>query len=162
MKRLSIALIVLLGSYCTSSQAQLKPAYKADYSSSYTMGSQAQANIILDLWKDWDENMFDRHDYFADTVKMWMADSMVISGKATALEGAKKYRGSMTSCKSVIHAWVPLHSTDTGDDLVCVWGTETDTWAGGKTEVKQLHEVWWFNKAGKVSMMRQWKANFGQ
>jgi hypothetical protein len=132
----------------------------AAYTSSFTVCNAAHSNIILNLWKDWDDNEFGRHDYFADTIKMWLPDSMVVKGKAAAMEGAKKYRGTMKSAKSVIHAWVPLHSTDKGDDMVCVWGTETDTYPDGRVEVKDLHEVWWINKDGKVSMMRQWAAKF--
>ena len=164
MKRLSIAFTVVLccGFVSTSMAQKEKAPYKAMYTSSFKIGSDAQSLIVLNLWKDWDDNQFDKHDYFADTIKLWLADSMVITGKAAAKEGAKKYRGAMASCKSVIHAWVPLHSTDKGDDMVCIWGTETDTYPDGKTEVKDLHEVWWFNKDGKVSMMRQWAAKFGQ
>ena len=164
MKRLPIAFTVLLCCcFCISSIAQTKKApYKAAYTSSFAMGKTAHSTIILNLWKDWDDNEFGRHNYFADTIKMWLPDGFVIRGKDSALAGAKRYRGAMTSCKSVIHAWVPLHSTDTGDDMVCIWGTETDTYPDGKVVVKDLHEVWWINKAGKVSAMRQWEAKFGE
>ena len=131
--------------------------YKADYSSSFTAGNAAYAAKVLDMWKDYDDNQFSRHDYFADTVTVYLSDGSVTKGKAANLEGVTKYRGGMTSAKSTIHAWVPLHSTDTKDDLVCIWGTEVDTWPDGKTETKGLHEVWWFNKDGKVTMIRQWE-----
>ena len=39
---------------------------------------------------------------------------------------------------------------------------EVNTKADGKEETQDLHEVWWFNKDGKVSMMRQWTAKFGK
>src|SRR5687768_9589603 len=43
--------------------------YKADYSSQFAIGSQANAKKILELWKDYDANMLNTHaDYFADTV----------------------------------------------------------------------------------------------
>ena len=145
-----------------ASEAPSKAPYKAMYTSSFAMGKKAQADIVLNLWKDWDDNAFDRHDYFADTIKLILSDSMVIKGKADAIEGAKKYRGAMSSCKSVVHAWIPLHSTDKNEDMVCIWGTETDTYPDGRVETKDLHEVWWFNKAGKVSSMRQWTAKFAE
>ena len=146
------------------SHAQEKKAapYKATYTSSFAIGKAAHANIVLNLWKDWDDNAFDRHDYFADTVKLIMADSMVIKGKAAAIEGAKKYRGAMSSAKSVVHAFIPLYSTDRKEYTVCIWGTETDTYADGRVETKDLHEVWWFNSAGKISSMRQWTARFAE
>jgi len=146
-----------------NSSAQKKAApYKADYSSSFKMGNPAYADIVLDIWKDWDDNELKRHDYFADTVTMWMPDGSVTHGKANNLEMAMKYRGSMTSSKSNLHAWVPLYSTDTRDNFVCVWGSEEDTFADGRVEKRELNEVWWFNKDGKVSMMRQWNAKFDE
>jgi len=57
---------------------------------------------------------------------------------------------------------VPLHSTDKGDDMVCIWGNEVNTFPDGKDDTRELHEVWWFNKAGKIGMMRQWVAKFGE
>ncbi len=164
MKRLTIAIATLIWvCFFTNSSAQKKAApYKADYSSNFKIGNTAYADKVLDIWKDWDDNQFKRHDYFADTVSMWMPDGSVTHGKANNLEMVMKYRGSMTSSKSTIHAWVPLYSIDKKDNLVCVWGTEVDTYADGKVEKKELHEVWWFNKDGKVSTMRQWTSKFAE
>jgi hypothetical protein len=153
---------MLLAGISSHVYSQSTLPYKASYSSDFKIGNPAYSKMILDLWKDWDDNTFDKHDYFADTVVMYLPDSTVVRGKAENMAGAKKYRGSMTSAKSVIHAWVPLHSNDTKEDAVAIWGTETDTWPDGRVEKRDLHEVWWFNKDGKVSVMRQWASRFGQ
>lgn len=129
--------------------------YTAGYSSNFVMGNPAHAKMILDLWKDWDDNAFDRHDYFADTVVMYLPDGSVVKGKSANLEGAKKYRGGMTSAKSTVDAWVPLRSVDKKEDWVAIWGTETDTWPDGKTETRNVQEVWRINRDGKVDLMRQ-------
>ncbi len=65
----------------------------------------------------------------------------------------------MTSVKSTIHAWVPLKSMDMNEDVVCIWGNEENTMPDGKIENKEIHEVWWFNKDGKIHEMRQWAAS---
>ena len=132
--------------------------YKANYSSNFAIGNPAHSKIILDLWKDWDDNAFDRHDYMADTVVMFFPDGTMSKGKAATLEGAMKYRGGMTSAKSTIDAWIPLKSTDRNENWVAVWGSETDTWADGKTETRDIHEIWRFNKDGKVDWMKQFTA----
>ena len=132
--------------------------YKADYSSNFKMGNDAYSKKVLELWKDWDDNKFDRHDYMADTVVMSFADGSELKGKKAAMEGAIKFRGSMSSAKSSVHAWLPLKMTDKNEDIVCIWGMEEDSFPDGKTQKKEIHEVWWFNKDGKVSMMRQWVA----
>lgn len=136
--------------------------YTATYSSKFVMGNPAHGKMVLDLWKDWDDNAFDRHDYMADTVTMYLPDGMVVKGKAANLEGAKKYRGGMTSAKSTIHAWIPLKSTDRNEDWVAIWGTETDTWPDGKVETRELHEIWKINKDGKIAVMRQFTAKPSQ
>ena len=164
MKRLLIAAAALLGmGFFTNCAAQAGTMpYEATYSSNFTPGNAAYASMVLDLWKDWDDNAFSRHDYFADTITMRFPDGTVTRGKKNNMEMAVKYRGSMAKVKSIIHAWMPLHSTDRNEDLVCMWGQEQDTMPDGKVVTKDVHEVWWFNKDGKVSGMRQWVANFGK
>jgi len=163
MKRLMIAVTaMLLTGFFNETVAQATPApYVADYTSSFAMGNTAYATKVLELWKDWDDNQLNRHDYFADTIVAWLPDGSVTKGKAANMEGAMKFRGSMTKSKSTIHAWVPLYSTDTKDNIVCIWGSEEDTFADGKVDTRELHEVWWFNKDGKVTALRQWQAKFG-
>jgi hypothetical protein len=133
--------------------------YKAGYSSNFTIGNKAYANMILNVWKDWDENMLDRHDYYADSLEVFFADGTTLKGKQASIEAAKKFRSSMTSVKSTIHAWVPLKSMDMNEDVVCIWGNEENTMPDGKIENKEIHEVWWFNKDGKIHEMRQWAAS---
>lgn len=160
MKHVTIAFAMLLcGCFLNEAIAQSAAApYKADFSSSFKIGEASYANIILNLWKDWDDNQLTRHDYFSDTVTMWLSDGTVTHGKAANLEGATKYRGSMTKSKSTLHAWVPLVATDLQLNMVGVWGIEEDTYADGKVESREIHEVWWFNKDGKIAGMRQWTA----
>ena len=161
MKRLFIAFVTLSSIvFFNESIAQTAP-YKVG-ASNFKIGNPEYAKKVLELWKDWDDNTFDKHDYFADTVTMYLPDGMVVKGKAENLAGAKKYRGDMKSAVSVVHACVSLYNVVDKDEAVCIWGTETDTWPDGKVETRDLHEVWWFNKDGKVSGMRQWASKFGK
>ena len=132
--------------------------YTADYSSNFKMGKPAQSKMVLELWKDWDDNAFGRHDYFADTVVMFLADGGVVHGKDSVMASAKRFRGSMTSAVSTLSAWIPLKSVDKNEDWVAVWGSETDVYPDGKKEVRSLHEIWRFNKAGKIDFMKQFAA----
>jgi hypothetical protein len=141
-----------------NSKANNALPYQATYSSNFKIGNQKYAAMVLDLWKDWDDNNFDRHQYMADTVTMYLPDGSVTKGLAANLAGAKKYRGSLKSAKSIVYAWVPLVSVDKNEDAICVWGEEEDVMADGTVDKKTLHEVWFFNKDGKVASMRQWSA----
>lgn len=132
--------------------------YTAMYSSDFKIGNPMNSKMILDLWKDWDDNAFDRHNYFADTAVIYFPDGNVVKGKDSLLAGAMRYRGSLSSAKSTLEAWVPLKSVDKDQNWVALWGAETDTWPDGKTETRDIHEIWRFNKDGKVDFMKQFAA----
>lgn len=137
-------------------KTDMSSSYKASYSSDFKIGNQAYANMILEMWKDWDDNMLDRHDYMADSLVMSFADGTEIKGKQANMDAAKKFRGSMKSVKTTLHAMVPLRSNDRNVDVVCMWGEEENTLPDGKVEKRPIHEVWFFNKDGKIFSMRQW------
>ena len=159
MKRLTIVLAVMLCvCFFKQSAAQSAAPYVADFSSSFKIGDAKYSDIILNLWKDWDDNQLSRHNYFSDTVTMWMSDGSVTHGLAANMENAKKFRGSFSKAKSTIHAWVPLYSTDVKLDMVGIWGVEEDTYPDGKVQSREIHEVWWFNKDGKIAGVRQWQS----
>jgi len=153
MKRLIILFAILL--FTATADAQ---AYKATFSSNFKTGNQKYANRILELWKDWDNNVFTKSDYFADTMTAYFPDGSMVKGKEAFIEAGKEYRGGFTTVKSIVHAWVPLYSEDKKTDVVCIWGEEADTTPDGKTTTSSLHEVWFFNKDGKISTFRQWMA----
>jgi hypothetical protein len=132
--------------------------YMAGYSSDFTIGNPADAKKILELWKDFDNNTFDAHDYFADTAVMYFPDGTMAKGKDSIMAGAKQFRSSMSSVTSTLDAWVPLKSVDRNENWVAVWGTETDTSPDGKVDKRDLHEIWRFNKDGKVDFMKQFMA----
>ncbi|MDB5199879.1 MAG: hypothetical protein JWO92_1842 [Chitinophagaceae bacterium] len=138
--------------------ANMMYPYKAGYSSNFTMGNPAHAKLVLDVWKDWDDNMLDRHDFMADTIVWYLPDGSVTKGKEANLAGAKKFRGGLTSSVSTIDAWMPLRSVDMKEDWVAVWGTETDTWPDGKVDKREIHEIWRINKDGKVDWVRQYSS----
>ena len=157
MKRLLISCILLSGFLFETGYAQQKMSYPytANYSSDFKIGNPAYSKMILELWKDWDDNAFDRHDYFADTVVMFLPDGSVVKGKDSCLAGAKRYRGAMSTATSTLDAWTPLKSVDRNEDWVAVWGAETDTYPDGKKDTRDLHEIWRINKNGKVDFMKQ-------
>lgn len=168
MKKIFIAVSTLIMMACLNNciaQVKAKPIAAMptgrDAITGHTIGKSLYATMIMEMWKDWDDNTFDKHDYMADSVIMFLPDGMVTKGKQENLEGAKKFRGSLTSAKSVIYSCVPLLSPDKKEDAVCIWGEEEDVFADGKIEKRGIHEVWWFNKAGKIIAMRQWVAKFG-
>ncbi len=132
--------------------------YTANYSSNFAIGNPNHSKMILDLWKDWDDNAFERHDYFADTMMMILPDGQVLKGKAAIVEGGKKVRDGFTSATSTLDAWIPLKSLDKNEDWVAMWGQEEDVLTDGSKQKREIHEIWRINKDGKVDFMKQWTA----
>jgi len=132
--------------------------YTAAYSSHFEMGNPAYARKVLELWKDFDNNTLDAHDYFADTAVMFLSNGMMLRGKDSIYAGAKTARASMTNVTSSVDAWVPLKSIDRNENWVAIWGAETATGPDGKTEKEDLQEIWGFNKDGKVVFMKQFSS----
>ena len=131
--------------------------YTAHYSSQFKIGNPAHAEMVLQLWKDYDDNDFGKHAaWFADTMQMISTSGLVTKGKAANMEAIKKYRSSLTSASSTVDAWIPLRSIDKNEDWVAIWGTETDTYADGHTEKSEIHEIWQINKDGKVVFIKQY------
>lgn len=126
------------------------------------IGKADNAQKILDLWKDWDENMLDRHkDYFADTMRAFFASGGMVKGKEDFVKSGKEYRSKFSSVKSTIFAVTPLRRDDMNEDVVAIWGMDESSSPDGTKEVSQVHEIWWFNKDGKIVEMRQWEAKPG-
>ena len=151
MKKLVMSLV-----FATVTMMCYAQHYKATYSSKFKMGNAKYAGMVQDIWKAWDDNALDRHDYFADTMTAYFPDGSVVKGKAAFMESGKKYRATFTTVKSEVHAITALRSEDKNEDAVCIWGQEADTAPDGTVTKSNLHEVWFFNKDGKISGMRQW------
>jgi hypothetical protein len=139
-----------------STATNMMMPYVAQYSSNFRMGDPQHGKMVLELWKDYDDNNFDRHaDWFADTLMMILPDGTVVKGKEANLKGVKEYRNGFTSVKSRIDAWIPLYSVDRNESWVAVWGTEEDTDQSGKVTSTELQEIWRINKDGKIDFMKQ-------
>jgi hypothetical protein len=139
--------------------AQINYPYTAEYSSRFEIGNPAYSKMILDLWKDWDNNQPDMHqDYFSDTIVFQAPDGMVIQGKENFLSAGKEQRNKFSNVKSSLEVWIPLRSVDKDEDWVAVWGREEDTDKDGKQSTTMLHEIWGFNKDGKIVFFRQYTA----
>lgn len=131
--------------------------YTAEYSSQFMPGNPAYGKIVLEMWKDWDNNTLELHaDMYADTVLMSFPNGQTVRGKDSALYLAKKYRGSLASVTSTVEAWIPTKSVDRNEDWVLIWGREENTDTNGNKTTTMLHEIWRINKDGKIDFMRQY------
>ena len=131
--------------------------FKARYSSNFSMGTPANAKMVLDLYKEFDDNNLDQSkDVWADSVTMEFASGFMVHGsRDSVLAGAKMERGRYTMVMDSIDAWMPLHSNDKNEDWVAVWTREYSTTLKGKNDTTDLNELWHL-KNGKVDYMLQY------
>lgn len=134
--------------------------YAATYSSKFEMGDPKHSQIILNLWKDWDHgDLSNGKDYFADSVEMHFADGSMLKGtKDSIIAVSQRFRATLGSVNSTVHAFLPAKSTDKNENWVLVWGTEKTTSKDGKIDSTSLQETWRLNKDGKVDLLYQFAA----
>src|SRR5262245_37979008 len=131
--------------------------YTAAYSSKFAVGDPKHAQMILGLWKDWDNGDLSKSkDVFADRVELnfWDGSSLKTT-RDSAVAAAQMERDKFTSVSSRVDAFMPLKSTDKDESWVSIWGMETHTDKKGKTDSINLHEVWRINKDGKTDLVYQ-------
>ena len=132
--------------------------YEADYSSQFSISDAANAQKILQLWKDWDNGNISAHkDYFADSITLTFADGSIMKGmRDSVLAAGQAFRDGYKSVVSSVHAVIPLKSNDKNEDWVCVWGKEIHTDNKGVTDSVELMETWRINKEGKTDLLYQY------
>jgi hypothetical protein len=131
------------------------PAYSADFE----IGSTAQAQIVLDCWKHYDNNTLDSTTaFFSDTVELIMPGMATVKlQRDSAIALTKLGRGMYSSVKSDIGVLIPVREPSKNDDWVLIWADETTKTADGKEAKRALHEVFGFDKAGKINHIHQFE-----
>ena len=156
MKKLILAILIALPF------AAMSQTYTAGYSSKFAMSNSSYSDKVLTLWKNYENNTLDNNlDLISDTVTMILSNGSTVKGKAENLKGVKEYRGSIKDYKVTVEAWMSVKSLDKGENIVLVWGDENFTDKDGKSVHQRLHEVWVFNKDGKISLMMQYAGGGG-
>ena len=142
-----------------SSDENVTYAYTPAYSGNFEIGDHKQAQLILEIWKDFDNNTLDNHtNAFADSLEIDLSNGTVIKGlRDSVLSSIKNYRNSLTAVASTIDVVVPLKAKDKNESWVCVWGKEVTT-SKSKTDSVYVNEDWMFNKDGKIAFMTRYEA----
>lgn len=140
----------------TTNTSNMDYPYTAEYSSQFEIGNPQYAKMILDVWKDYEDNTLERHaDYFSDTVSMLLADGTMLNGIQNVGSTMQQQRAMYDPVKATVVVWVPLKSVDRNENWVSIWGKITATDKSGKTTTTRINEVWHINKAGKIDYMEQ-------
>jgi hypothetical protein len=142
--------------------------YPVAYSSKFEIGDPKNAETVLQLWKDWDNNsLMNSRNSFADTVTFYFSDgSMMHASRDSALAMAQKIRDSQASITSSIDAVMSAKSLmnkqsskpeDQNQNWALIWGEERVTDKKGKKDSSAIMETWGLDKDGKVNIVYQYR-----
>lgn len=143
----------------SSSTANVDLPYTATYSSKFEMGDANNTKTILELFKDWDNNTLDNSkSKFADTIELNLSDGSKMVGAFDSINAeTKKFRNSLGTVTTKVHAVLPVKSTDKNENWVLAWFTEYRTDAKGKKDSVELQETWRLNKEGRADLLLQYQ-----
>jgi hypothetical protein len=144
----------------TGAQNMTDLPYKAGYSSDFTMGNMENAKMILLLYKDFENQVWTKDGWFADTVTVIIPNGTVIKGKDSVLNAFKKQRAGLSSTSFTMDAIIPLKSQDRDQDWVALWGHQQMTLAdntAGSTSV-DFQTIWGFNREKKIVYVHFYEA----
>lgn len=159
---IATCLLVSINLYSQNQVAQVKKsdeAYKPRVQN-LSIGNPAYAQLVLKAWKDFDSKNFENSlSMFADDVVATFPDGTAVKGKDNLFKMAKDFQGKYSAMTSDIHACTTLKSAESpGTEVAIIWGVSTATKTDGSIEKTNLHEVWYFNKDGKVTALYQYAA----
>ncbi len=147
----------------SKSNTEVTYAYPINYSSKFEMGDPKKSQKVSELWKAFDDNkLMDTKNDFADSVSMEFSGMVMSGNRDTILANMSGYRSSLASVVSKIDVIFSTRSIDKDSDgnWICVWGSEKTTSMDNKVDSAKIHEIWHFNKEGKIDQMSQYKQEY--
>lgn len=131
--------------------------YNARYSAGFGEGKVSNLKTVLDSWKQYETgNLMNMSPYLSDTIQFVFPDEVIWGRKDTVLKKYLKRRKHFEYMQCYIDSWMPVQTKDKGDDLVFIWGIQDGTTLSGKRDYKMVHEVWQFDKKGKIFKMTEY------
>ena len=126
-------------------------AYKATYSSDWSIGDPKYTQIVLNFYKKLEaDNLDDNPEFIEDSVAFSTYDQRIVKkSRAEFIAKVKEFRKGFKSLKEEFVAFVALHSNDKNEDFVCAWINETGVRLNGKPDATTYQENWRFRN-GKI------------
>jgi len=139
--------------------ADLKMPYTATYSSQFTITDQKISEKILTLFKQWDDNkLADGQSMFGDSIHFYTNNWEFHGTRDSFFTVSQQQRKNYKEVKTVVHAWIPVHSTDKNEDWALIWSTAYTTDTKGKVDSASYQDTWRLNKNGQFDLMYDFEA----
>lgn len=126
--------------------------------SEFEPGNPLYSKKVLEIWRQFETgSLFSVAGYFADSLTLVFKDHIYNGARDSVLAIFKKRRDVYSDVQCYIDSWMPVHAKQTNDDLVLLWGRQDCTKEKNKSrDYLVVHEVWRFDKKGKVRAMLQY------
>ena len=166
-KKIFLPLLTLLAA-CQSPAPAPKPQtddsllypYSPVYSNSYRPATGKLAQAVLNFWKEYETgDVLHTAGSFADSIVFILPDTILKGSNASVLEAFKRKRSTYTDMQCYVDSWMPLQETSRSDELVFLWGRQDGTSKGGKRIYRVLHEIWRFDRKGKIIQLEQYETH---
>ena len=166
-----VSTLLLAAAFCISSaiaNAQTSPVVQTSNTTDQSpykvaltklsFGNDQYTKFVLNAWKAYDDNRLDDIGFIiSDTVFASFPNGQTVKGKDAFMQGLRAHRGQFASAVSRVTACTTLKSPDNPlNEYTLIWGEELDTKKDGTVQRFSLHEVFVFDKTGKVAQFYQY------
>ena len=131
--------------------------YTTRYSNGFDPGRPEYLRTVLDIWKEFETgDVTKTANSFEDNISITFPDQELNGPKDVVLAEFKKRRSVYSVIQNHFDSWMPAKAKDHDDEWVFIWGWQERTGKDGKLSVAVIHEIWRFNKEGKINFMKQY------
>ncbi|HEU4473071.1 MAG TPA: hypothetical protein VFR58_18395 [Flavisolibacter sp.] len=169
MNYLAVFLCVLLVAGCNNASDQspvvsfetgdsgVYYSYSPEYTSGYTIGDFGQVKTVTEIWKHYENgDLMLAAPQFADNLTIVFPDHTISGAKDSVLAQLKAEREAFIAVQCSISSWLPVRTKEKKDEWVFLWGKQIRSDKNGGTRSIEVHEIWQFDKQGKVQFMQQY------
>ena len=130
--------------------------YTAIKSNSFEKGNEHYAKNVLDIWRQYETGkLITIEKFFSERVRLILPDKIFEGSRDSIITLYQKRRDGFSDMQCFVYSWMPVLTVDTKQDIVFVWGLYVGTRKNGDRDYAQVHEIWRFDKKGKITEMEQ-------
>ena len=134
--------------------------YAPVHSNIFNTGNEILARNVLDIWRQYETgNMKTNNLFLADSLRFILPERILIGSKDSVLRWYQNKRERFSDMQCFVYSWLPVHKTDTREDLVYVWGLYDGTLKNGDRDYAMVHEIWRFDQNGRIKEMEQFRTH---
>lgn len=120
-------------------------------------GKPELAKKVMDVWRAFETgNLSTTANNFAAHVTLVFPGRILDGSRDSVLQLYQQWRDEYSGVQTYVDSWMPAYATDKNEDLVFMWGRQTKLAKNGRKEFVVLHEMWRFDKQGKITKMEQY------